>query len=83
MGPLTAARGLSSLDVQVLSVARGRWDFSSPAEAGTHIACIARQVLKHWITREVSKVGFLVWLKCMRTEFLFSLWITSIFSSLY
>ena len=30
------------------------WDLSSPTKDRTRVACIGRQILNHWITREVS-----------------------------
>ena len=37
---------------------RGLWDLSSPTRDQTRVACIARQMLNHWITRKVPPVSF-------------------------
>jgi len=39
----------------------GMWELSSPTRDWTHIPCIARQILNHWATREVSN-SFSFWL---------------------
>ena len=35
------------------------WDLSSQARDGTHVLCIARQILNHWNDREIPKFWFL------------------------
>ena len=35
------------------------WNLSSPTRDQTHIPCVARWVLNHWTSREVSNQGFL------------------------
>ena len=37
-----------------ISLPRGMWDLSSPTRDQTHVSYIARQILNHWTTREVS-----------------------------
>ena len=36
------------------------WDLSSLSRDWTHVPCIARQILNHWITREVLGTMFLI-----------------------
>ena len=48
------ACGLSSCIVQA-RLLHSMWDLSSLTRDGTHMPCIARWILNHWITREVLR----------------------------
>ena len=54
---------------------RGMWDFSSPVRYRTCTACIGRQSLNHWTTREVLGSTFLP--KIVRWVLSGRLWVSS------
>ena len=45
-------------DPSLVLLSSGMWDFSSPPMDQTHVPCIGRQILNHWTTREVPRLGF-------------------------
>ena len=49
-GSVVAVHGLQNPRAQL---PRSKWDLSSPTRARTRIPCIGRQILNHWIAREV------------------------------
>ena len=49
--------GLNSCGTQA-SLPRGMWDPSSLIRDRTHVPCIGRWILHHWLTREVPKLYF-------------------------
>ena len=70
MDSLVVVWGLSSRGVQARLLC-GIWDRSSLTSDQTHLSCIARWILNHWIIREVLVLilsdGFLpfsLWMSC-------------------
>ena len=60
--------GLSSCGDYSNLVAPCIWHLSSPTRDQTCVPCIRRQILNHWITRELPKVFFFSCLKSLGIE---------------
>ena len=65
--------GTCSAQAQLL---HDMWNLSSPTRDRTHIPCIARKILNHWTTREVSSKYLM-----FPQDILFDPWFITLFNS--